>query len=198
MREAIRLHTEATGERPLGWYTGRSSEHTLEARARRWRLSLLVGFLCRRSALLGQRAPQAPHLIIPYTLDANDMRFINPQGFTNSEDFFIYLRDSFDVLYGEGETRAEDDVGRAALPACRPPRPRRGPRCAFWIISPASTGSGSPRGSTLRATGIASIAILLRPPTPSPERSLRRRMTRSRSTTLNAADRQTFLAASAR
>ena len=49
-------------------------------------------------------APQEPHLIIPYTLDANDMRFINPQGFSTGEDFFTYLRDSFDFLYREGET----------------------------------------------------------------------------------------------
>jgi len=47
--------------------------------------------------------PKGPHLIIPYTLDANDMRFINPQGFGNGEEFFSYLKDAFDVLYAEGE-----------------------------------------------------------------------------------------------
>jgi peptidoglycan/xylan/chitin deacetylase (PgdA/CDA1 family) len=45
----------------------------------------------------------APHLVVPYTLDANDMRFSLPQGFAQAEDFFIYLRDSFDALYAEGE-----------------------------------------------------------------------------------------------
>ncbi len=81
--EAIRVHTEATGERPLGWYTGRSSINTL-------RLLMEAGGL--------------PHLVIPYTLDANDMRFVNPQGFGGGEEFFTYLKDSFDVLYAEGAT----------------------------------------------------------------------------------------------
>jgi len=102
MREAIRMHIEATSERPLGWYTGRCSEHTLEL------VQAEGGFLYSSDSYADDlpywvNGPQGPHLIIPYTLDANDMRFINPQGFSNSEDFFIYLRDSFDVLYGEGE-----------------------------------------------------------------------------------------------
>jgi putative urate catabolism protein len=103
MREAIRLHTEATGQRPFGWYTGRSSGHTLG-------LVLADGGFLYSSDSYADDLPywvngggKAPHLIIPYTLDANDMRFINPQGFVNGDDFFAYLRDSFDVLYGEGE-----------------------------------------------------------------------------------------------
>ena len=102
MREAIRLHTEATGERPLGWYTGRSSEHTL-------RLVLADGGFLYSSDSYADDLPywvggshKTPHLIIPYTLDANDMRFINPQGFVNGDDFFAYLRDTFDYLYAEG------------------------------------------------------------------------------------------------
>jgi putative urate catabolism protein len=102
MREAIRLHKEATGERPLGWYTGRTSEHTL---------GLVLadgGFLYSSDSYADDlpywvQGPKEPHLIIPYTLDANDMRFINPQGFANSDEFFAYLRDSFDFLYREGE-----------------------------------------------------------------------------------------------
>ena len=47
--------------------------------------------------------PKGPHLLIPYSLDANDMRFVVPQGFSNGDDFFGYLRDSFDLLYAEGE-----------------------------------------------------------------------------------------------
>jgi len=103
MREAIRLHTEATGERPLGWYTGRTSAHTL---------ALVLedgGFLYSSDSYADdlpywvRGANSKPHLIIPYTLDANDMRFINPQGFENGDSFFSYLRDSFDVLYREGE-----------------------------------------------------------------------------------------------
>ncbi len=53
---------------------------------------------------IGSTAPNGPHLIIPYTLDANDMRFINAQGFANGDGFFAYLRDTFDVLYAEGES----------------------------------------------------------------------------------------------
>ena len=103
MREAIRLHTAATGERPFGWYTGRTSTHTL---------GLVLadgGFLYSSDSYADDlpywvRGPNdKPHLIIPYTLDANDMRFINPQGFENGDAFFAYLRDSFDVLYREGE-----------------------------------------------------------------------------------------------
>jgi putative urate catabolism protein len=103
MREAIRIHTEATGERPLGWYTGRTSGHTLK---------LVLedgGFLYSSDSYADDlpywvNGPKGPHLIIPYTLDANDMRFINPQGFPDGEAFFTYLRDSFDFLYEEGAT----------------------------------------------------------------------------------------------
>jgi putative urate catabolism protein len=101
MREAIRIHTEATGERPLGWYTGRTSPHTLK---------LVLddgGFLYSSDSYADDlpywvNGPKGPHLIIPYTLDANDMRFINPQGFPEGEAFFTYLRDAFDFLYEEG------------------------------------------------------------------------------------------------
>jgi len=102
MREAIRLHTEATGERPLGWYTGRSSVHTLPL------VEADGGFLYSSDSYADDLpywvgGPDQPHLIIPYTLDANDMRFINPQGFATGEEFFRYLRDSYDVLFAEGE-----------------------------------------------------------------------------------------------
>jgi putative urate catabolism protein len=104
MREAIRVHTEAVGSRPLGWYTGRSSAHTLQ---------LVLddgGFLYSSDSYADDlpywvNAAKGPHLIIPYSLDANDMRFINPQGFADGESFFAYLRDTFDVLYAEGETK---------------------------------------------------------------------------------------------
>jgi putative urate catabolism protein len=103
MNEAISLHTAATGERPYGWYTGRSSEHTLP-------LVLAEGGFLYSSDSYADDLPywisgpnNTPHLIIPYTLDANDMRFINPQGFATGDEFFSYLRDSFDVLYAEGE-----------------------------------------------------------------------------------------------
>jgi len=103
MQEAIRLHTAATGTRPLGWYTGRSSENTL-------RLVMEEGgFLYSSDAYADDlpywvRGPKGPHLIIPYTLDANDMRFVNAQGFGGGDEFYTYLKDSFDVLYAEGAT----------------------------------------------------------------------------------------------
>ena len=102
--------------------------------------------------------PKGPHLIIPYTLDANDMRFINPQGFGNGEEFFAYLKDAFDLLYAEGEQRAQDDVGRAALPAGRAARTRRGARALSRLHRGARPGLGRDAGSTSRGIGIASIA----------------------------------------
>jgi putative urate catabolism protein len=101
--EAIRVHTEATGARPLGWYTGRSSINTI-------RLLMEAGgflYLCDSYAddlPYWIKGPKAPQLIIPYTLDANDMRFVNPQGFGSGDEFYTYLKDSFDVLYAEGAT----------------------------------------------------------------------------------------------
>src|SRR5690606_37906720 len=101
---AIRIHTEVTGERPLGWYTGRTSEHSL---------GLVMdegGFLYFSDSYADDlpywvTGSKGPHLVISYTLDANDMRFINPQGFADSWQFFHYLRVAFDVLYEEGAER---------------------------------------------------------------------------------------------
>jgi putative urate catabolism protein len=102
LAEAIRIHTSATGERPLGWYAGRNSVNTLRA------VLDEGGFLYSSDSYADDlpywiNGPKGPHLIIPYTLDANDMRFINPQGFADSDEFFAYLKDTFDVLYAEGE-----------------------------------------------------------------------------------------------
>jgi putative urate catabolism protein len=102
MDEAIRIHAAVTGSAPEGWYTGRSSIHTLE-------LGLERGF----TYLSDSYADDLPYwltgagrtgLVVPYTLDANDMRFASPQGFNSGDQFFAYLRDSFDVLYAEGAT----------------------------------------------------------------------------------------------
>ena len=105
MREAIRIHTEVTGARPLGWYTGRSSIHTIELAMEEG------GFLYSSDTYADDlpywiEGPRGPHLIIPYTLDANDMRFATPQGFNAGDQFFAYLKDSFDALYAEGEAGA--------------------------------------------------------------------------------------------
>jgi putative urate catabolism protein len=102
LAEAIRIHTQTTGERPLGWYTGRNSVNTLKI------VLDEGGFLYSSDSYADDlpywvNGPTGPHLIIPYTLDANDMRFINPQGFADGEAFFGYLKDAFDLLYAEGE-----------------------------------------------------------------------------------------------
>jgi putative urate catabolism protein len=102
LEEAIRIHTRVTGERPLGWYTGRSSEHT------RGLVMQEGGFLYDSDSYADDlpywvAGPKGRHLVIPYTLDSNDMRFATAQGFNSGDQFFAYLRDSFDVLYAEGE-----------------------------------------------------------------------------------------------
>ena len=102
MRQAIAIHTEVTGERPLGWYTGRSSIHSIRLAAEEG------GLLYSADAYADDLpywidGPNGPFLIIPYTLDANDMRFATPQGFNSGDQFFTYLKDSFDTLYAEGE-----------------------------------------------------------------------------------------------
>jgi len=103
MQEAIRIHREATGERPLGWYTGRTSVNSLKLVLEEG------GFVYSADTYADDlpywiKGPKGPHLLVPYSLDANDMRFVNPQGFGNAEAFFVYLRDAFDVLYAEGAT----------------------------------------------------------------------------------------------
>ena len=107
MRIAVDIIRELTGERPLGWYTGRDSPNTR-------RLVADEGGFEYDSDYYGDDLPLwmkvrktdgsiAPRLVVPYTLDANDMRFALPQGFAQADDFFTYLRDSFDTLYAEGE-----------------------------------------------------------------------------------------------
>jgi len=97
MREAIRIHTEVTGERPLGWYTGRCSENTVDLVAE-------DGGFAYVSDSYADDLPywHGSQLVIPYTLDANDMRFATPQGFNSGDQFYAYLKDSFDALYAEG------------------------------------------------------------------------------------------------
>ena len=102
MEDAIALHTEVVGERPRGWYTGRTSMQTVELAAEEG------GF----AYVADSYADDLPYwldvdgkdqLVVPYTLDANDMRFATPQGFNSGDQFFAYLTDSFDALYAEGE-----------------------------------------------------------------------------------------------
>jgi allantoinase len=101
MDAAIKLHAEVTGARPTGWYTGRTSLNTV-------RLAVEEGGFDYVSDTYDDELPYwlehdgRAQLIIPYTLDANDMRFATPQGFNSGDQFFAYLKDSFDTLYREG------------------------------------------------------------------------------------------------
>ena len=108
LRRAVQIHTDVTGSAPLGWYTGRDSPNTR-------RLVVEHGGFEYDSDYYGDELPfwtkvqcsdgrVLPHLVVPYALDSNDMRFATPQGFNTATQFFEYLRDSFDVLYAEGET----------------------------------------------------------------------------------------------
>jgi OHCU decarboxylase len=100
--EAIRLHTVATGERPKGWYTGRSSLNTID-------LVSEAGGFAYISDTYDDDLPYwrvhkgEPTLIIPYSLSTNDMRFVTGPGFDNGEEYFQFLKDSFDCLYAEGQ-----------------------------------------------------------------------------------------------
>lgn len=102
IKKAIEIHTRVTGDRPLGWYTGRTSPNTRDLVAE------AGGFLYDADSYADDLpywvdAYDEPYLIVPYTLDANDMRFATNQGFNNGDQFFSYLKDSFDVLYEEGQ-----------------------------------------------------------------------------------------------
>jgi putative urate catabolism protein len=122
MRNAIAAITTATGERPLGWYTGRTSPNT---RA----LVVEEGGFLYDSDNYSDDLPfwdmqhGKPQLVIPYTLDANDMRFATAQGFNHGDQFLQYLKDSFDVLYAEGaKTPRMMSVGLHCRLAGRPGR----------------------------------------------------------------------------
>ncbi len=102
MADAIRLHQEITGQRPQGWYTGRTSPNTVRLVAENgdflYCADSYADDLPYWLNIDGRRL-----LMVPYTLDANDMRFATAQGFNSGEQFLAYLKDSFDTLYAEGE-----------------------------------------------------------------------------------------------
>lgn len=127
MKTALDILKKLTGQTPLGWYTGRDSPNTR-------RLVVEHGDLLYDSDYYGDDLPfwtpvktssgaTKSHLVVPYTLDTNDMRFATPQGFNSGEQFFTYLRDSFDVLYDEGqETPKMMSIGLHCRLAGRPGR----------------------------------------------------------------------------
>ena len=112
MAEALDILEKLTGERPLGWYTGRDSPNTRRLVADDGRLlydsdyygdDLPLWMKVRRSD-----GTLVPHLVVPYTLDCNDMRFALPQGYSHADPFFHYMKDSFDALYAEGDPKGLD------------------------------------------------------------------------------------------
>jgi allantoinase len=110
LAEAVAILNEVTGASPLGWYTGRDSPNTR-------RLVVEHGGFVYDSDSYADDLPYwtevtvngsdgagaVPHLVVPYTLDCNDMRFATAQGFNSGTQFFDYARDSFDTLYREGD-----------------------------------------------------------------------------------------------
>ena len=103
MQRAMTTIERLTGTPPLGWYTGRDSPNT------RRLVAEYGGFLYDADSYADDlpywvTAAGKPHLVVPYALDANDMRFATAQGFNSGDQFYAYLRDTFDVLYAEGAT----------------------------------------------------------------------------------------------
>ena len=104
IEEAIQLHKKLTGKKPAGWYSGRTSPNTLKLIAERDDILYCADSYADDLPYYDTQNG-APLLIVPYTLDTNDMRFATPQGFNSGEQFFQYLKDAFDVLYEEGATQ---------------------------------------------------------------------------------------------
>ncbi|MCC2615732.1 allantoinase PuuE [Aestuariibacter halophilus] len=102
MNASIQLHQAITGQKPAGWYTGRTSPNTLKLVAERDDIVYCADSYADDLPYYDTQY-RNPLLMIPYTLDANDMRFATAQGFNSGEQFFQYLKDSFDVLYEEGQ-----------------------------------------------------------------------------------------------
>ncbi|RMH48769.1 MAG: allantoinase PuuE [Alphaproteobacteria bacterium] len=99
--EAIRLHTEVVGTPPCGWYTGRTSMNTVRLAAETGQFDYIADSYAD-DLPYWMKFGRRDQLIVPYTLDANDMRFATPQGFNSGDQFFTYLRDTFDTLLAEG------------------------------------------------------------------------------------------------
>ncbi len=120
---ATALHAEVTGAAPTGWYTGRSSANTVRLAAETGSFKY-VADAYDDDLPHWMRFGDREQLVVPYTLDANDMRFATPQGFNTGEHFFAYLRDSFDMLYAEGVAGAPKmmSVGLHCRLAGRPGR----------------------------------------------------------------------------
>ena len=107
MRTAVAIHRELTGQAPRGWYTGRDSPHTRQLVAEHggftYDSDCYADDLPFWTEVRTPDGASVPRLVVPYALDTNDMRFATPQGYNSGEQFYQYLKDSFDVLYAEGD-----------------------------------------------------------------------------------------------
>jgi len=132
LQQALEVHTEVTGERPKGWYLGRCSPMS-------HRIAAEGGDFIYNSDTYADDLPywdyqfETPQLMVPYTLDANDMRFATPQGFNSGQQFFEYLKDSFDVLHAEGGRMMS--VGLHCRLAGRPGRTAAVARFLDYVLS---------------------------------------------------------------
>jgi OHCU decarboxylase len=99
--KSIKIHTDVTGSRPPGWYTGRCTENTMDLIAEYGGFDYIADSYAD-DLPYWHLSDHDPLLVVPYTLDANDMRFATAQGFNSGDQFFTYLKDSFDALYEEG------------------------------------------------------------------------------------------------
>jgi peptidoglycan/xylan/chitin deacetylase (PgdA/CDA1 family) len=132
LQEALEIHHQVTGHRPLGWYLGRCSPLS-------HRIAAEEGEFTYNSDTYSDDVPYwdyrfgAPQLMVPYTLDANDMRFATPQGFNSGQQFFDYLKDTFDVLHAEGGRMMS--VGLHCRLAGRPGRTAAVARFLDYVVS---------------------------------------------------------------
>lgn len=131
---ALDLHRQVTGTLPLGWYTGRISEQTLDIVMDHGDFLYSSDSYCDDLPYWVERNDKR-HLIVPYSLDANDMRFVSTQGFNSGDQFLSYLRDSFDFLYEEGRRGAPKmmSVGLHCRIAGRPGRTAALARFLDWV-----------------------------------------------------------------
>ena len=132
LQAALDIHTQVTGSRPAGWYLGRCSPQS-------HRIAAEMGEFTYNSDTYADDVPYwdtrfaTPQLMVPYTLDANDMRFATPQGFNCGQQFFDYLKDSFDVLHAEGGRMMS--VGLHCRLAGRPGRTAAVARFLDYVMS---------------------------------------------------------------
>ena len=103
IKKAIKIHSQITGDKPTGWYTGRCSLNTVDLIAKAGGFAYCSDTYADDLPFWHESKGNDPLLMIPYTLDTNDMRFSIPAGFNSGDPFYTYLKDSFDTLYREGQ-----------------------------------------------------------------------------------------------